>query len=119
MIFQLEDQSTSTELGRYCGADLPAPQFTSSNRLRIVFHTDGSHGGQGFLLRWQAVSGTTAGVGVTPPTAANATNPPGTVRYDTIREQATVTRALRSSHNLCPPVLLRLRPTRPNGLRRL
>ena len=82
MIFQLEDQSTSTELGRYCGADLPAPQFTSSNRLRVVFHTDGSHGGQGFLLRWQAVSGTAAGV--TPPTAANATNPPG-IRSDTIR----------------------------------
>jgi len=73
-VFQLVDISTSTQLGQYCGSDVPNPVVAASNRLRIVFHSDGSHSGQGFLLRWEAVS--SASVSPAPP---NTTNPPGTL----------------------------------------
>jgi len=75
---QLVDASTSVQLGKFCGTNIPDPVFTSSNRLQITFHTDSSITGQGFLLNWQSVS-TTA---VTPP-LANATNAPGTADRNT------------------------------------
>jgi len=76
-VFQLEDIRTSAELGKFCGPQTPDPVYTTSNQLRITFHSDSSISGQGFLINWQAVSSTA----VTPP-AANATNPPGRLQHN-------------------------------------
>ena len=73
-VCQLLDGSTSAQLGRYCGSNIPDPVTTSSNRLRITFRADSSNSGQGFLLHWRAVS--PSAVVTVPP--ANTTNPPGT-----------------------------------------
>ena len=42
-------------LATYCGYTIPNPVRTTSNQLRVVFTTDYSVSGRGFLLSWQAV----------------------------------------------------------------
>ncbi|XP_021357124.1 cubilin-like [Mizuhopecten yessoensis] len=56
----------SPEIARYCGLTIPDPVLTTTNQLRVEFHTDFSATGQGFLFDWQATS-------EVPPT----TQPPG------------------------------------------
>lgn len=56
---QLLDGSTadSAVLGKFCGTTLPNPVTTSSNQLRVEFHSDQIITSRGFLLSWEAVSG--------------------------------------------------------------
>ena len=51
------------ELGVFCGMNPPSAFFTSGNQMRILFHTDSSGGGQGFLLNWMAVAADSVAVG--------------------------------------------------------
>ncbi|XP_041372182.1 cubilin-like [Gigantopelta aegis] len=46
--------ATSPELAKYCGTTLPSPLITTTNQMRVVFHTDSYSNGQGFLFNWQA-----------------------------------------------------------------
>ncbi|KAL5010260.1 hypothetical protein ScPMuIL_012565 [Solemya velum] len=45
----------SPEIGKYC-VDIPEPIITTTNQLRVVFHSDMSVSGMGFLLNWEATS---------------------------------------------------------------
>ena len=67
-LLQLLDGGTgdSAVIGKYCGTTAPDPVTTSSNQLRVEFHTDEYLAFPGFLLSWQAVSSSM--VGPIPPT---------------------------------------------------
>ncbi|XP_033761795.1 cubilin-like [Pecten maximus] len=66
LLFRDGGLADSPELGRYCGLTIPDPVLTTTNQLRVEFHTDFSASGQGFLFDWQATN-------EVPPTAL----PPG------------------------------------------
>lgn len=57
---QLRDGNSadSPELGKFCGVTIPQPVRTSSNQLRVEFHSDNSMTGRGFRMNWQSNSGT-------------------------------------------------------------
>ncbi|XP_067930809.1 cubilin-like [Watersipora subatra] len=49
-------ESGPAELLRTCGTELPTPFSSTGNVMTVVFHTDVSAAGRGFLLSWSAVS---------------------------------------------------------------
>ena len=52
------------ELGKYCGAFLPADVKSTSNRMLIMFHSDGSTQRSGFFALFQSVAPQLAGTGM-------------------------------------------------------
>ncbi|XP_060075561.1 cubilin-like [Ylistrum balloti] len=56
LLFRDGGSADSPEIGRYCGLTIPEPVLTTTNQLRVEFHTDFSASGQGFLFDWQATN---------------------------------------------------------------
>lgn len=58
------------ELLKICGTTSPPPFSSTGNVMTVIFHTDVSATGRGFLLSWTAVDQviTTPGTTLTPPT---------------------------------------------------
>ena len=46
----------TTLMGKTCGSSLPAAVTSTSNRVEIYFHTDGSRSKSGWRLTWRAVT---------------------------------------------------------------
>ena len=76
MYFQFRDGATADSplLGSYCGTVLPDMFISTTNQLRVEFHSDWSATGQGFLFNWEATSDIPT---TTPPPTAGTT--PGMV----------------------------------------
>ena len=53
--FQVLD-SNETEIVKTCGRSIPGPILSSSNMLTIVFKSDESRAGTGFLVNWSRIS---------------------------------------------------------------
>lgn len=47
---------TSTVLGKFCGHSGPVPLISTSNHLRVTFHSDNTTTAKGFLLTYSLVS---------------------------------------------------------------
>ncbi|XP_069122184.1 cubilin-like [Argopecten irradians] len=56
LLFRDGGLADSPEIGRYCGLTVPNPVLTTTNQLRVEFHTDFAAAGQGFLFDWQATN---------------------------------------------------------------
>ena len=59
--------ATSPEMGKFCRSDIPPPFISSSNAIRVEFHTDVSASGQGFLFNWEATTDMMPTTGPTTP----------------------------------------------------
>ena len=54
LLFLFSD--TSAVLGKFCGTSAPVPVISTSNHLRVAFHSDNTTKGKGFLLEYSLVS---------------------------------------------------------------
>ena len=76
--FQFRDGGSpdSPVFGTYCGTTLPNMFISTTNQLRVEFHSDWSSTGQGFLFNWEATSDMP--ITTTPPTAGTT---PGNCQF--------------------------------------
>ncbi|KAH9514313.1 hypothetical protein Btru_028693, partial [Bulinus truncatus] len=50
------DVESGTEIGKYCGSEVPGAIYSSTNQVTVKFVTDNSFEYSGFLLTWEEVS---------------------------------------------------------------
>ena len=57
----LGDPEKPTQLGTFCGTEIPPNQRSMSNSLEINFHSDGAREATGFVADWTMVEGLCGG----------------------------------------------------------
>ena len=55
------DLDKPTQLGTFCGTEIPPNQRSMSNSLEINFHSDGAREATGFVADWTMVEGLCGG----------------------------------------------------------